>query len=189
LVDPKNAGKTTAIKSALAGRDYVMYINLREKKFTSEETLVKSLKDCFDIRGFQDFMKKFNLGFFASIYNSFSSIGTMLGSSDEFNDLGEILAELEKILKYAYLNKGSGKISARPVIFVDEIGNLQPMINGNEHEKACVKKFINWIVKITKDMMLCDVIFASHDGFSMEILSQSDPLYTIPMTMPDYTED
>jgi hypothetical protein len=38
-------------------------------------------------------------------------------------------------------------------------------------------------------MMLCDVIFASHDGFSMEILSQSDPLYTIPMTMPDYTEE
>lgn len=188
VTGPKNAGKTTAIKSALVGRDHVTYINLREKKFTSEETLVKSLKDCFNLRSFQDFMKNFNLGYLGSIFNMFSSFGTMFGSSDDFKALDEILAELEKILKYAYHKRGSGKISARPVIFVDEIGNLQPMVNGNEHQKACVKKFINWIIKVTKDMMLCDVIFASHDGFAMETLSLSDPLYTVPLTMPDYTE-
>jgi len=54
-------------------------------------------------------------------------------------------------------------------------------------KKDIVKKLINWMIKVTKDTMLCDVIFSSHDGFAMQTLSLADGLYAESIMIPEMT--
>ena len=44
------------------------------------------------------------------------------------------------------------------------------------------------MIKVTKDTMLCDVIFSSHDGFAMQTLSLADGLYAESIMIPEMTQ-
>jgi len=70
-------------------------------------------------------------------------------------ELSKTQEEIENVLKYAHRN---GDLSSRPVIFIDEIGALRGLIDEKQDEVA--KQFLQWMVKISKDEKLCDIILA-----------------------------
>ena len=61
------------------------------------------------------------------------------------------------------------------------------MVSGSDDNRQLGKFFVDWLIMVTKVKGLCDVIFASHDGFSFKILGLSDPLYVSAVTIPDLT--
>jgi hypothetical protein len=65
---------------------------------------------------------------FGWIIEYFFYLPTLLNSKRDYYALDEVLDEIEAILKYAYRQRGSSRITERPVIFIDEIGKLQPMV-------------------------------------------------------------
>ncbi len=98
-----------------------------------------------------------------------------------------VLQQIKDLLKFAKLYKKrtfyqrlfggannkiqDAHISDRPVIVVDELGNLKPLL---EKEPGLVEVLLNWFVTVSKDEQLCDVIFASHDGKIMEDMPLKD---------------
>jgi len=185
----KNAGKTTAIKSALVGREHVVYLSLRDTTFRSEMDLVNHLKNSFHITQFKDHLKTYvgSVSLMLDVFSFFPKI-----THDDYSNLGEVLGDIRLILKHAKKDrsiiKTSNPIDKRPVIVIDEIGNFQGMVNGNAAQQGCIQKFLAWIVMISKDELLCDVIFASHDGFSLGALAVPDLTYTVSLMLPEFTE-
>eukprot|EP01036_Dinobryon_divergens_P028357 gene28357-37289_t len=159
----KNSGKTTVIKAALASRTHVAYINWRQVTIASDVDLTISLKKAFKVQLFRDYLKNFDFGLLNPFSKWILPTFTYQRQGAVTDDLSSTLDEIEEILKYAQQLDGPG-VQSRPVIFIDEIGSMMPLDKG-----------------------LCDVIFASHDGFSLQILGLSDPLYVSAVTIPDLT--
>jgi thymidine kinase len=203
-----NAGKTTTIKSALIDRKHVAYINWREKAISNEKQLNESLKEAFQIKNFKDYWNRISFGWLLKFFfNAF--LPHLDYSNTEMEELTLTLNEIETILKFAK-QKGSSSISNdkerianRPVIFIDEIGALQGLLSSSSTSSLSfsssssatvtslevAKKFILWLIKISKDEMLCDIIFASHDGFTMELLNLADPIYCSSLVIPGFSLD
>jgi len=91
---------------------------------------VHHLKDSFKIVQYKDWMVSLS-PMFGWVIESFFYLPTLLNSKRDYYALDEVLDEIETILKYAYRKRGSSRITDRPVIFIDEIGKLQPMVRFN----------------------------------------------------------
>eukprot|EP01035_Chromulina_nebulosa_P025376 gene25376-33124_t len=172
----KNSGKTTVIKAALASRTHVAYINWRQVTIASDVDLTISLKKAFKVQLFRDYLKNFDFGLLNPFSKWILPTFTYQRQGAVTDDLSSTLDEIEEILKYAQQLDGPG-VQSRPVIFIDEIGSMMPLVSGSDDKRQIGKL----------DKGLCDVIFASHDGFSLQILGLSDPLYVSAVTIPDLT--
>jgi thymidine kinase len=208
-----NAGKTTTIKSALIDRKHVAYVNWREKAISNEKQLNESLKEAFQIKNFKDYWNKISFGWLLKFFlNAF--LPRLDYSNTEMEELTQTMNEIETILKFAQKESSFSlgpddktRIANRPVIFIDEIGALQGLLSSSAAPSSLsfssslpsaatpvtslevAKKFILWLIKISKDEMLCDIIFASHDGFTMELLNLADPIYCSSLVIPGFSLD
>eukprot|EP01038_Epipyxis_sp_PR26KG_P014725 gene14725-19793_t len=195
ITGPKNSGKTTVIKSAIADREYIAYINWREKSISSKEDLNSSLKKAFKISEFKDLWKNVNFGILGTFWNVFN-LPRFKYSDSTMANLIDTLDEIEETLKYAKANRKNKKmfsifglsndVTSRPVIFIDEVGSLKSLV---QHDLVTAELFSKWLIKMSKDKSLCDVIMASHDGFSLKTLALADPQYVTTVVMNDFTKD
>lgn len=80
------------------------------------------------------------------------------------------------------------KSRVRPVIFIDEIHAIQPLLRDAKGSKAA-RQFVDWLVKISRDAKMCDVIVSSFDGFALEVLQLEDTAYSDPMVVPSFSRD
>lgn len=184
------AGKSTLIQTVLADRNYVADINWRGKSIHSADDLNDSLKQAFAIKTYKDYVKDVVGG---SVQRGLvgSLLELIFPSLDyhdaNMHDLGATMAEIEKVLRFA-VEKGKGKLQSRPVIFIDEIHALNGLLNGNDADKKVAKDFVSWLVIMSRDWKLCDIVFCSHDGFAMEILALADAAYCVPIVIPSFSE-
>jgi len=135
---------------------------------------------------FKDYLNHINYGII--IWTLKWIVPTFIFPDRGPEELSSTLDEIEEILKYSKKLSGSD-VESRPVIITDEVSSMMPLISGSAQQKAIGKFFVEWLVSVTKDKWLCDVIFASHNGFSLQILSLSDPLYVTSVTIPDLTSE
>lgn len=186
------AGKSTLIHSVLTDRVHVADINWRGKSIKTAEDLNESLKDAFAIKTYKDQIKEMTGGIAIKrglMLNLYQILFPSLNFEDtDTCNLESTMADIEKVLRFA-LTKGSGKLSRRPVIFIDEIQALRGLANGSDEDREVAKSFVSWLIRISRDWHLCDVVFASHDGFAMEILELADTAYCVPIVVPSFTQE
>jgi hypothetical protein len=187
------AGKSTLIHSVLSDRIHVADVNWRGKTIRTKEELNQTLKDAFDIKSYKD---QINEMFGSSIAVKMGVLGNLYRfffpsiSFEEFekSNLESTMNDIEKVLRFAKV-KGGGELKSRPVIFIDEIQALRYLAHGSDADREVAKSFVTWLIRISRDFCLCDVVFASHDGFAMEILQLADPAYCAPIVVPNFSKD
>jgi hypothetical protein len=130
-------GKSTAIAKALEGRKNVIYICWKEDnipKTLTVELLNESLKDNFNLKIFGDDIFKFlnNLSFgpFGNVLFNVVPLPRPDTSEKNIESLNKTLKDIETILKFARDNK-----LPRPVIYIDEIGALEPLLKNEDSKK------------------------------------------------------
>lgn len=173
-----NGGKTTTIKSALTDRKHIAYINWREQTISNPDDLNRSLKDAFHIAYFKDYWASWKWSRWMSFFLP------NIDFTNKCTDLEDTMKEIEVILKYSAQNYHG--IANRPVIFVDEIGTIQGLLRTGQVDVA--RRFVKWLVRLSKDEMLCDIVFASNNGYMLELLNLADPQYCRSIVIPDFTE-
>lgn len=183
-------GKSTLIHSVLANRAHVADINWRGKVIKSGDELNEALKEAFAIKTYKDHIKELTggveikQGIMLRMYQTF--FPSLDFTESDASNLDSTMNDIEKVLRFA-LMKGKGNLKNRPVIFIDEIQALRGLANGKETDREVAKKFVSWLVRVSRDWHLCDVIFASHDGFAMEILELVDAAYCVPIVVPSFS--
>jgi hypothetical protein len=190
-----NAGKTTVIKEALKERKFLAYLNWREKAINSEDSLNERLKESFNIVNFKDYFKNIKTG--GLFFNLLMLLIPNINYDDKkMDDLESTLKEIETILKYAGQKGKRLGVAGRPVLYIDELNIIQDygsvvLKNFKKDEKSdqLIKTFLEWLVRISKDDKLCDVIIASNNGIAWNLLEQLDPQYINCIVVPDFSKD
>jgi hypothetical protein len=176
-------GKSTAIMSVLQGRKYVAYVDWSEEKnFNSltSDKLNEKLKGAFNLNLIGDdivkFMNKLSFGPLNRIYLCFYPTP----ESEKCKQLEQTLREIEKILQFAKDNN-----LPRPVIFLDEIGALDPLLKNQQTEHHIYILF-GWLMSASKEQ-LCDVIVVDRNGWAITnfLEPKVDPIYIRSLVLED----
>jgi hypothetical protein len=173
------AGKTSAVREALRDRNYVAHINWRAiGKITNHAKLVQTIKESFYVKQFKDYFRNFKLGWIMQFV--LKLVPALDYSQQDATELSAVLNEIEAILRF----RPAG-VTQRPVIYIDEVANIVV----TDDNREIVGLFFNWLIKVSRDLRLCDVIVSTADAFVNDSVSVIDPKYITIITVEDLTNE
>ena len=160
---PKSSGKTTVIEyvvekkllgnSDKSNRYWVKYLNLREKFITSYRTFLESLVIPDDV--YEEEVKKSYVFSLKAFKAKREKIEKVRKRELDFGSL--LLEEIE------------GVREKKRVLIIDEIQKLRDVyIESGRGEREVLKEFLNFCVRLTKELHLCHVVILTSNTVFVE---------------------
>jgi hypothetical protein len=175
----EQTGVSTTIVGALQGRKNVAYVSWRDDKLNNnikDLNFDHKLKKSFNLVGsdLREFLS--DVGLESVLKFLVASFGVNLEVLSSTPNFEKTLRDVETSLKFAKLEN-----YPRPVICIDDIGGLI------KYQPDKCQRLMSWLVSVSVEMQLCDVIVADQNGWVMENIVKPNHVRTI--VLGDLDED
>lgn len=181
-----SCGKTTAIIASLKDRKNVCSMNWREKTFPNASALDAELRREFGITSIFSFMDNVEWRGVVEVMQWLGLFPKLTRGAD--HNLESTLDSITDALSFLKHQTTDGKL--RAVMHIDETGDMEGLTNliGNQkYNSSVMTTLVKWMVHISKDEDLADVVIASTDGFYLDFLSSVDPQYITTIVLDDFS--